>query len=137
MLIVVHGEINLNRSYSGERDGYSFARQQYVATDALENQVYFTQIQGEDYLASPSRIDAILPSVEFFSLSITSLRDRMREPQGPGADKIRVIKGGSCLLKTSSGQYAKIIVKGFSGTGDDRQIILDYSFMPVPGNIDF
>ncbi|MFH1893175.1 MAG: hypothetical protein ABIK83_10905 [Candidatus Zixiibacteriota bacterium] len=132
-----HGEITLNRSYSGERDGYSFARQEYVATDALDNQVYFTQIQGEDYLASPSRIDAILPSVEFFSSSITSLKDRIREPQGPGADKIRVKKGGSCLLKTSSGQYAKIIVKGFSGTGDDRRITLDYSFMPVPGRIDF
>lgn len=131
------GEITLGRSFSGDNDGFSFIAQEYVATDALENQIYFTQIQGEDYLASPSRIDAILPSISFFPSSINDLKDRVSEPRGAGEDKIKVVKGGSCLLRTSSGQYSKIIVKGFSGTGDSRKINLDYSFMPMPGNLDF
>jgi hypothetical protein len=132
-----HGKITLGRSYSGDHDGYSFEDQEYVATDALGNQIYFTQIKDEDYLASPSRLDDILPSIRFFASNIRALDDPITAPSGSGADKIAIKAGTGCILRTASGQYCKIVVRGFTGTGDDRAVALEYSYMSVPGNTDF
>lgn len=132
-----HGEISLGTSFSGEREGFSFERAEFVNTDAAANQIYFTQIDGKDYLASPGRIDDILQTVRFYPLSINSIRDRFEPPSGSGSDKIRVVEGGSYLLRTSDNKHAKIIVTGFSGSGDDRMIRFVYSYMPMPGYTDF
>jgi len=131
------GEFTLKQRFSGERDGYSFRKSDYVASDDPENYIYYVQIEGDDYLLSPSRLDDVLKSVRFYPLNIKSISDRFERPTGPGADKIRIRKGDSCLLKTDAGQYAKIIVKGFTGSGNDREVDLEYSFMPAPGYTDF
>jgi hypothetical protein len=131
------GEFSLKQRYSGERDGYSFSRADYVASDDLENHIYYAQIEGDDYLLSPSRLDDALKSVEFFPSRIMTIEDRFQPPTGPGADKIKIHKLDGCLLRTEAGQYAKIIVKDFSGSGNEREVILEYSFMPAPGYTDF
>ena len=132
-----HGQFTLRQSFSGEHDGYSFSKADYVPTDDLENHIYYTQIKGEDYLLSPSRLDDVLKSVRFFPLKIKSIDDRFNPPTGGGSDKIRIKKGDGCLLKTDTGQFAKIIVKGFSQSGKEREVALEYSFMPIAGRTDF
>jgi hypothetical protein len=131
------GEFSLKQRYSGERDGYSFSRADYVASDDLENHIYYVQIREDDYLLSPSRLDNILKSVKFYPLRIKTIEDRFDPPTGPGANKIKIHKGDGCLLRTKAGQYAKIIVKNFSGSGNEREVSLEYSFMPAPGYTDF
>ena len=131
------GEFSLKQRYSGERDGYSFSRSAYVASDDLDNYIYYAQIGEEDYLLSPSRLDDVLKSVKFFPSSITTIKDRFQPPTGQGADKIKIRKGDGCLLLTEAGQYAKIIVNDLSGSGNEREVSLEYSFMPAPGYTDF
>ena len=131
------GEFSLKQRYSGERDGYSFSRSAYVASDDLDNYIYYVQIGGDDYLLSPSRLDDILKPVKFYPLRIKTIEDRFEPSAGPGADKIKIHKGDGCLLRTEAGQYAKIIVKDFSGSGNEREVSLEYSFMPAPGYTDF
>jgi hypothetical protein len=131
------GDFSLKLRYSGDRDGYSFGKMDYVASDDIENHIYYGRIDGDDYLLSPSRLDDVLQSVRFYPLEIETVSDPFDCPPGPGADKIKIEKGKSCLLKTEAGQYAKIIVKGFSGSGGDREVNLKYSFMPTSGYTDF
>ncbi len=131
------GRISLRQRYSGERDGYSFVRSAYVRSDDLENQVYYARIDGDDFLLSPSRLDDMLESVKFYPLEIGSIHESFKPPSGPGAEKIEIREGVGCLLETKTGQYAKIVVRGFSGTGEDREVDLEYSFMPLPGYSDF
>jgi hypothetical protein len=131
------GEFSLKQRYSGERDGYSFSRADYVASDDLENYIYYVQIGGDDYLLSPSRLDDVLKSVKFYPLKIITIEDQFETPTKPGADKIMIHKGDACLLRTETGQNAKIIVRNFSGSGNEREVSLEYSFMPSPGYTDF
>lgn len=131
------GTFSLRQSYSGERDGYSLSQSRSVRTDDLGNQIYYAQIEGEDYLLSPSRLDDVFQSVKFHPLSLESISDGFAAPKGPGSDKIGIDKGDTCLLETQSGQYAKILVRDFSGSGKDREVHLEYSFMPIPGYTDF
>jgi hypothetical protein len=131
------GEFSLKQRYSGERDGYSFSRADYVASDDLENYIYYVQIGGDDYLLSPSRLDDVLKSVKFYPLKIITIEDQFETPTNPGADKIMIHKGDACLLRTETGQNAKIIVRNFSGSGNEREVSLEYSFMPSPGYTDF
>ncbi len=131
------GEFSLKQRYSGERDGYSLSRSDYVASDDLENHIYYVQIGGDDYLLSPSRLDDVLMSVKFYPLRIITIDDRFEPPTGPGVDKIKIHKRDGCLLRTEAGQYAKIIVKNFFGSGNEREVSLEYSFMPASGYTDF
>jgi len=132
-----HGEISLGTSFSGDHEGFSFDRADYVSTDSDDNQIYYTRIGEDDYLASPGRIDDILQSVRFYPLNIKSIDDKFNSPTGKGDDKIRIVKGGGYLLRTADNRYAKMIVKDFEGSGDDRVVHLRYSYMPMPGYTDF
>ena len=131
------GEFTLSRSYSGEHDGFSFEREEYVATDDFDNFLYYTQIKGTDYLLSPSRLDDVLKSVEFCASNIQSIDDSADFESGSWSDKISIKSGSSCLMRTESGQFAKIRVLDFYGSGDDRKVRIEYRFMPMPGNTDF
>lgn len=131
------GEFSLKQRYSGEREGYSLSRSGYVASDDLDNYIYYVQIGGDDYLLSPSRLDDVLKSVKFYPLRIMTIEDRFEPPTGPGVDKIKIHRGDGCLLRTDAGQFAKIIVKDFFGSGNEREVSLEYSFMPAPGYTDF
>ena len=131
------GEFSLRQRYRGEQDGYSFAASDYVRSNDLGNQIYYAVIDGDDFLLSPSRLDDVLESTEFYPSEIRSIYDSFDPPSGPGLDKIGIYEGMGCLLKTEAGQYVKVIVAGFSGTGDDRRVDLMFSFMPLPGYSDF
>ncbi len=131
------GECSLRQRYSGERDGYSFEQAEYVESDDTRNQIYYALIGGEDYLLSPSRLDSTLEPVMFHSLSIRSIKDGFEMPSGEGAERIRIVESMGCLMKTEDGKLAKIVVNGFSGSGDDREVHLEFSYMPVPGVTDF
>jgi hypothetical protein len=75
--------------------------------------------------------------VKFYPINIGSISDSFAVPSGEGDEKIRIVESMGCLMKTEDGKLAKIIVNGFSGSGDDREVHLDFSYMPVPGVTDF
>jgi hypothetical protein len=131
------GEFELAQRYSGEMDGFSFGRATHVPTDDLDNFIYYARIKGQDFLLSPSRLDNVLRRVEFFHADITSIDERVERPHRQGADKIAVTAGDGCLLRMEGGEYAKLVVKALDGSGDDRVVRIEYSFMPVPNLLDF
>ncbi len=131
------GEFRLAQSYSGENDGYSLGQAKYVPTDDLDNYIYYAIINGKDFLLSPSRINDVLRKVEFFKSGLKSVDDKIKRPNGQGTEKIAITAGDGCVLRTADGSYAKLIVKDFEGSGKDRVVRIEYSFMPVPNLLDF
>lgn len=134
------GEIELSLRFKSKKDGFSFGRNDYVRADGVDNDLYFFSRDGEDFLASPTRLGGFLRATK---LAILPFRGELEdigptlEASSPTSDRVEIGVGDWLHLLTDNGGEAILKVKSFAGQGDQRRIHLQYAFSPGPGPLVF
>lgn len=134
------GEIELSLRFKSEKDGFSFDFNEYVRADGVDNDLYFFSRDGEDYLASPTRLGGFLRTSKLAILPFEGeLVDigQVLEASKPSQERVEVRQGDWLHLVTADGGQAVMQVKGFAGQGEQRRILLQYAFTPGPGPLVF
>jgi hypothetical protein len=131
------GTFVLNSSFSGEQDGYSFQRQQSVATDDLDNDIYLTTIDEDLYVASPSRIDYVLRETSFYDIGRKGSLDEVRvgELKTRPSEKLKVEEGLIFLLQDADDCYA--LVKFDIADPEARRVVSSYIYQSKPNALRF
>ncbi len=124
------GEFELAFRYAAPNDGFSFSNNTAVRADAEENDIYFYNKDGFDFLASPHRINGFLRESKFYSLGKT--KDIYQYPtmeiDFEAVEKMPVLVGESYLIKTADNKYAKIRIEDTSGEGKQRVLKIKYIY---------
>ncbi len=132
VIVYPQGTLELGVSYSGDHDGYSFAENSYVNTDALSNDIYYYNRDGADYLCSASRISAINRNTKLYSAGngtdIGSVENIV--PVGNPDERLDIHTGDIIVAITEEGYPAKLRVAGFDGSGEDRIVKLEFFYKP-------
>ena len=131
------GEIQLDFRYRGTKDGFAFEQNDYVAADALGNDLYFYSKEGVDYLASPHRLDGFLRSTTFrvlpFTGDLAGVRAQLRTLSvEPSDERVSVKKGDWVQILTADNLTALVQIRGFEGAGEDRKVTLFFAYRPSP-----
>jgi hypothetical protein len=129
------GEIELSIRYKSSQDGFSFERNEYVAADAIENDLYFFSNGDGDYL---SFLKENLLGKLALKGSYNDVRHRLCEISSkPGEQRIAVRKGDWLHIATPDDTNAVLKVLDISGAGSDRKIRLFFAYNPLPGELIF
>ncbi|MGH8016588.1 MAG: hypothetical protein ACREBV_10375 [Candidatus Zixiibacteriota bacterium] len=125
------GEIELSVRFKSERDGYSFATEKFVRADNEQNDLYFYQSDGVDYLASPKKLNGFLKDVRLMRLPfngrLEEIKAKVRRLESqPTEERISVITGDWIWAKDPDNSNTLFQVLGFTGEGDNRKIRLFY-----------
>lgn len=134
------GEIELSLRFKSDRDGFSFGRNEYVRADGIDNDLYFFSKDGEDFLASPTRLGGFLRSSKLAILAFQGELEDIKpalEASRPSSDRIKVRQGDWLHLITADGGQTVLQVTGFAGEAEQRRILLQYAFTPGPGPLVF
>jgi hypothetical protein len=129
------GTLQLQLSFTGNRDGFNFETNSYVRADDSDNDIYFYHKDGSDFLCSPSRLGPINRETRLSRLGpAISIRD-FGEVDAPDETQecVQLTPQTMYLVVTAKNTYAKLFVRGFEGTGDNRHLIADYVYQPIPG----
>ena len=133
------GTFDLAYRYSDINDGFSFADGVATRADGDNNDLYFYNQDEFDFIASPQRLNGFIRKSEFYSLGKS--KDIYQYPELeldiPPVEKMPVKEGESYLIKTASGNYAKVRVEKISGEGKNRILTLSYIYQTVPGLMRF
>jgi len=132
------GDLELTVRYKSAHDGFSFIDNSVVRADNSRNDVYYFTKDGDDFLASPNRLDGflrvtnlkVLPFAGTFKEVSTKL---MTQDPLPDEDHVEVKQGDWVWLITADGYSALLEVVGFEGKGELRRIKLFYAFTPSRG----
>lgn len=126
------GEIDLSIRYKSENDGFSFSKNSDVRADDISNDFYLFIKDGQDFLASPNRLDGFLRTSKFRLLSGNSTINEVIKngisTGNPYNDKISIIKGNLVQVLTADGYTALLEVADIMGEGEKRQVKLKYAF---------
>lgn len=134
------GEMELSLRFKSEKDGFSFDLNEYVRADGVDNDLYFFSKDGEDFLASPTRLGGFLRASK---LAILPFRGQLKDVKPvldaskPSNERAQVRQGDWLHLVTADGGQAVLQVKGFAEQGEQRRILLQYAFTPGPGPLVF
>jgi len=124
------GEFTLAYRYSDLNDGFSFAKGKPARADASDNDLYFYDKDGFDFIASPHRINGFLRTSAIYSLGKTS--DIHQYPKlvidFPSAEKMPVLVGESYVIKTADNNFAKLRIEDATGEGQDRKLKIKYIY---------
>lgn len=136
------GEILLESRFAGEQDGYVLARAAYVRSQSDQNDLYFYNSGGTDYLASPDRLDGYNRKSRFSKLSLkgslAEIRSRVSNvSEIPKADRIAVNVGDWIHVRTADNRNGLLHVVGFAGEGKSRGIRLEIAFCPAENEMIF
>ena len=136
------GEIELSVRYASDRDGYSFAHDQYVRADNVDNDVYFYHKDGRSYLASPHRLGGFLRTSTFEVLlhkgDLSEVKDDIGEGTAmPGQERVEVTEGDWVWIVTADRCQVLAKVLSLHGKDDKRRIKLFYAYNPKPGSLVF
>ena len=130
------GEITLAVRYESEQDGFSFARDEYVRADNVDNDLYFYTREGNDFLASPSRL-GFLRSTKFrvlpFGGTLDEVTSQLAGQPVPDQERVMVENGDWVQILTEDGTFALVQVREISGSGDSRSVRMFYAYSPVEG----
>jgi hypothetical protein len=126
------GEIVLRESYSGERDGFSFARNASCRTDDLDNDLYYYHKDGHDYLCSPVRIGPVYRATQLAAAGHADSLDPAFPivPGDTSGDKVEVVPGGVYIIVTQDGYPARLRLKQIRDEGGRREAVLDFIYQP-------
>ena len=132
------GELELAVSYSGGNDGYSFVNDRLCRTDDLENDIYYYTKGGKDYLCSASKLGAINRNNRLYHTQKDGGEADLQnlKKSGDALEKIEVNPGDDLVLITEENHFVGLRVKRFSGSGDDRKIIIEYFYKPPVAGAD-
>lgn len=130
------GEFELMARYSGERDGFSFALDQHVRADDLNNDLYFYSKNGAHYLDSPSRLDGFLRANLLMLQPKTWTIDEYihrgnRHGEKPTEDRLRIREGDLVWMTTTEGNQAQIRVLKINGGERGGTVRLEYAYWPI------
>ncbi len=127
------GEFALAFRYADLNDGFSFAEEKSLRADAADNDIYFYEKDGFDFIASPHRLNGFLRHSGFYSLGKTG--DIYQYPKieidFPAVEKLPAIVGESYLVKTADGNFAKLRIEDASGKDKDRRLKIKYIYQTV------
>jgi hypothetical protein len=127
------GEIDLSIRYQSDKDGYCFAKNEYVPADDLDNDLYFYSRDGVDYLNSPVRLNGFLKENHFRRLPYKGSFGEIRMRLGgmsssPGEERIPIKAGEWLHLSTPDGANALLNVLQVYGTGSERRVKLFFVY---------
>jgi len=132
MIVYPQGEILLKESFSGNRDGFSFEKNDYCRTDDLENDIYFYHKDDEYFLCSPERLGAIQRATEIYEAGqgeTLGVKDEIKTV-GDSREKVSMAVNDLFILITEDGYPVKVRVDGISEEGEDRSVRLEYIYKP-------
>ncbi|MBU8934538.1 MAG: hypothetical protein KOO62_11090 [candidate division Zixibacteria bacterium] len=128
------GEMELAIRYSSERDGFSFIRNEFVRADDLSNDLYFYSRDGQDYLASPLRLDGFLRDNKLRLVhnggELADISDLIAEGVVSSENRVMVKTGDWVRVQTVEGFTALVKVLAVEGGDSERRIRLYYAFSP-------
>ena len=132
------GEIELTTRYSSEQDGYSFAQNQYVRADDLNNDLYFYSKGGTDYLASPIRLDGFLRNNRFMRLSVNGDLETVKHQLAsidsePRDDRVAVREGDWVWIVTTEGHHALVQGRKLTSKEGKGTVVLSFAYWPISG----
>ncbi len=132
LVVYSRGQFTLTPSYTSDHDGFDFAAGEYCRTDALNNDLYFYSKEGVDYLCSPARLGPVNRDTRIYAVGAGAVPDNWAEmkPNDYFKERVRLEKGGVYILITADGYPVKLDVRSMTGSGDERQITLDYIYKP-------
>jgi hypothetical protein len=133
------GQFDLAFRYADLNDGFNFKTGQAVRADAENNDLYFFNKDGFDFIASPHRLNGFLRHTKFYSLGKTGdvYQHRKLDLDIPSVEKMPVIAGESYLIETADGNYAKIRIENISGEKKERFLSIKYIYQTKPGIMRF
>lgn len=136
------GSIELGVRNKVENDGYSFDKNAYTQAASTDNDIYFFSQQGEDVLASPSRLNGFINVTKLTVLPFKgSLEEVSEQLQGgtihPDKERVEVTSGDWILIETASERFGLLNVKALSGSGEDRKVTLDFVYSTIQGEMYF
>jgi hypothetical protein len=125
------GEIDISVRFKSEQDGYSFHDELYVRADNEQNDIYYYNAEGVDFLASPIKLNGFLKNVKLmhlpFSGNLEEVKRKTRQLDlKPSSDRLPVITGDWVWAMGPDGTNTLIKVIGFADEGEVRKIRLFY-----------
>jgi hypothetical protein len=126
------GTIKLGVSYSGNDDGFSFAKSSYCGTDDLENDLYFYHLDGQDFLCSPARIGPVNRKTQIYvgrqDMTIKDIQELVADNKP--SEKVQLRRNGVYFLITEDGYPARLRLIDIKGTENDRTAVFEYRYRP-------
>jgi len=131
------GQIELSMRYKSDHDGWSFAKNEYVRADAVDNDMYAFAKDGQVFLASPDRL-GFLRKTLFRKLSykgdVDDIGNRLTDSEPlPADDRVEVRKGDWIEVMTADKTFALVKILDISGKGEDTRLQLFYAWTPKVG----
>ena len=124
------GTVMINDRAMGEPHGFSFAKEENVDYNSVDNDLYFIARDVGNMIGSPDRNEGVLKHTEFAELpSERVLNDKHNYSNLSFKDRTYVAEGNIYLLKLSNGGFAKIKVKQVDSSQYKRQIVFDYIYL--------
>lgn len=136
------GTIVLSVRYKSDEDGFSFDQNRAVRADADENDLYFYSKDGEDFLASPVRLNGFQRDTRLTVLPIKGTINEVAEaleesPVTATEERVNVASGSWVLARTASGGHALLRIDKLTGSGADRVVTISYAYSPLADEILF
>lgn len=129
------GRINLMSRFAGKRDGYSFAKQQYLPANNILNDMYLYVRRDSVFAASPHRLDRTLRWAEFYELgpgeSIAAFPRVELPPKGKPTLHLKT--GYLYIVSTPENCLAKLYIVGVRKSSGPTELIIDYIYQPRCG----
>ena len=136
------GTLDLGIRYQGKPDGFSFAGNDYVDADNIQNDLYFFSKNDVDIIGSPSKLEYILRKNTLTVLpnkgdltkvaaEVTGKKITAKE------DQVEVKVGDWVLLQTVEGGHVLLRVDDLTGAGKNRRVKLTYAYSPLKGDLFF
>lgn len=138
------GEFELGIRYKSDNDGFSLVSGEQVRADASANDLYYYAKDGEDFLASPSRLDGYRRKTRFLlvgregSFANIAAKVNAGEFKNDAGDEKLAVKAGNWVLARTDEKYSALIhVKAVSGTNDSRVMRLSFALCMLVGETSF
>lgn len=131
------GEITLGMRYNAERDGFSFAGNDFVKADDLTNDIYYYNAAGSHFLASPIRLNGFLRNSRLYRFPVQGTLDDVRPVLDaysgrPADDRVEISSGDWVLVRTDNNTHALVNVRSVVGSGPDALVELWYAYCSIP-----
>jgi hypothetical protein len=124
------GTVTLKDRLMGDMHGWSFKDEEYVAYNALDNDVYFVARDIGNLLGSPDRNEGILKHTEFALIPGETQLDTRRDYTNlTYRDKTFVAEGQVYMLRLSDNTYVKLRVRNLVSTEFIKQVTFDYIYL--------
>ncbi|MBU0985528.1 MAG: hypothetical protein KKA42_16765, partial [candidate division Zixibacteria bacterium] len=136
------GDVSLVPRYSGDDDGYSFEQNKHVRADASANDLYFYTKDGQDFLASPTRLNGFLRSSKFVVLPFSGDYESVAKELAatkitPTEERVEIKRGDWVLVKCDGDTYALLKIKMMQGTGEKRRVDFWFAYSTLVGELYF